>query len=485
MTLTRSVAWALISVTGLALPANKVAAEEPPFPIPRPNDAFRGLSDAREARGIPKADLPAYQPQFAAVAKYFADFISHPAVYRFIQDPTKLPKDVFPEALRIDEKMRELERLILEPNPAVKENSESSKPKVSEEKGDYIRELGIALDAAFKPIIEKSNDKIVRVNAMRMYAAVCRSGAAAHWPTVTALLTKQNTPTEVKYYALQAAANLLSAYDVYDYRSRRHSIGSKLPRAAADKEIGALVKAVQDCVLNPNMILNDIPEGKIENATVEQLEVIRYVRRQAIKSLGQVRFVTLPGPDGEPLYPAQTLIRVCMSDPTLIPAPSPTECGEAVIGLCNMAPVFDGAPVKGYNPDTAIEAMTTGLLTFAGPRAASALDRSTAWRTYSVRMMDAFKVWKPIHDPLFDPVEPNKFTGAPAAVPDFITRAQNAILIPMEKVDSSGKPDLGAPLKMIDMQTYLKGLQEKPGRTGLLINGIPQTALPTATPPKK
>jgi hypothetical protein len=484
MTLKRYTFLTLTLLAGFALLITSANAQDA---LPKRPDTNL-INEARDSRGIPKAELPRFKPDFDKFAKYYADFVSHPLVYRAIQDPTKLPAGITKDQLSIDEKIKELElRYLLEPNPAVRETTDATEPKVNSEKADYIRELGIAFDAALKPLIENHPDRIVRVNAMRLYAAVCRTGAAAHWPTVTALLTNPNTPTEVKYYALQAAANLLSAGDVFDYKSRRHSIGSKQPpagtpaasgRAAADKEIGELVKAIEECIVNPNAVLTDLRDGKIENITADQVDVVRFVRRQAIKALGQVRFITLPGPK-EQLYPAVTLIRICMSDPTIYPAPTPSECAEAVIGLCNMAPVWDGAPVKGFDPDTLAEAVTTGLITFATPRAVNAQDRSLPWRGYAVRINDAFKTWRPLFDPLFEPTQPGKFdtSKTPKVIADLITRTQTAILIPMEKEKGETNIDL-EPLK-----TYLRTLQEKPNRTGLLIKGIPQTALPA--PPKK
>src|SRR5262249_5990841 len=150
-----------------------------------------------------------------------------------------------------------------------------------------------------------------------------------------------------KYYTLQAAGNLLSAYDVTEYKIRKHSGDAK--------QVGELVRAVEECVVNPTALVAAIPAGKAAEVTPDQAAVIAYVRRQAIRSLGQVRSVSLPGPDGKTLiYPAYALVRVCLSDPTLGPAPSPSECAEAVIGLCNMAPVYMGNPVKNYNPDAVV-----------------------------------------------------------------------------------------------------------------------------------
>ena len=102
-----------------------------------------------------------------------------------------------------------------------------------------------------------------------------------------------------------------------DPRMRKH--------AAEPKVIGELVKAIQDCITKPAML---VPGFKPDKATpdqlAEQLQVVGFVRRQAIRALGQVKYVTIPGPDGRtPIYPAYTLVCIAMSDPALVPAPPP------------------------------------------------------------------------------------------------------------------------------------------------------------------
>jgi len=417
------------------------------------------------------------QSQFQSFAKYYADLISHPLVHKAAQDPSLKLDANGREIPTVDSIIKSLDRFILEPNPLIRTSSDDPRPKVNSHNGDYMREMGVAFDAALKPLIESHPDRIIRINAARLYAAVCASGANAHWPTVTALIANANTPTEIKYYILQAAANLLDAYDIFDYKSRRHSL-DEVSRNAADQKIGELIAAVQECVVNPNAIVA-VPEGKIENLTADQLAVVGYVRRQAIKTLGRVRFVTLPGPKGTPIYPASTLVRVCMSDPTLVPTPGAAECGEAIIGLCNMSPVRNTTPVKGFNADAVAEAMAAGIVTFASARASNPLDRSLAWRGYAMRIGDAFRGWRPLFDPLFDPTQA-KFDPAttPKDINDIISRIQTAVIIPIEKVGVGGQPDLAARVDIEGMKALLKQLQSNPKRSGFLITGVPATALP-------
>ena len=47
--------------------------------------------------------------------------------------------------------------------------------------------MGIALDAALKPVILE-NRRIVRINATRLLAVACKTGATAHYPTLIEIL---------------------------------------------------------------------------------------------------------------------------------------------------------------------------------------------------------------------------------------------------------------------------------------------------------
>jgi len=437
MTFARFSIWTLRILYGFALFSGTVTAQDT---LPQRNREAVDEVNARlskEARGIPADELPKIKPLFLAFAKYYADVVANPMVYKAAIDPKSGPGA--PRIPTIDRNnqtgiLLELDRIyILEPNLTT---------KVGNEKADYIRELGIAFDAVLKPIIETHAERIVRINAARILAEVCRSGATAHWPTVTALLTNDNTLTEVKYYALHAALNLLAAYDLNEYKTRKHSNGPK--------EVGALAQAITNCILNPNAIL---PAVKAAEATPDQLAVIGFIRRSAVRALAQLRFVTIPGPDGkQSLYPAYTLARVCVSDPVLVPEPSPAECAEAAIGLCNMAPSVDGNPVKGYNAATAVEAVAAGLKRFAGPRS-DPTDRSLPWRQYSIRISEALKNWRPLFDPTFEPTQPNNFDASaiPPSVNDAIERIKTLILAPIEKVDFNNKPDPNARVDIPEM----------------------------------
>jgi len=472
MTLHRFIAWSSLAIVGFVVtPAEGQDATRIPL-LSGSND----ITILRDTRGITKEELKVAQGKFQNFAKYYADVISHPLIHKAAQDPGLKQDATGRDIPTVDTIIKSLDRFILEPNPYVKTSSDNTNPKVNIHNADYIREMGFALDAALKPLVDNHPERVVRINAARLYAATCLSGANAHWPTVTGWVSNPNTPTEIKYYALQAAANLLDAYDIFDYKSRRHAFDEN-PRGGADKKIGQLIAAIQECVTNPNALVA-IPDGT--TPTPDQLAVVGFVRKQAIKSLGRVRFVALPGPTGELIYPAHTLVRVCMSDPKLTPPPSPAESAEAVIGLCNMAPSRNTTPVKGFNADAMEEAIAAGIINFAGARASDPLNRSLPWRGYASRISDAFKSWRPLFDPLYDPTQATKFdVGAiPKPITDIISRVQTGVLAPIEKVTGTGQPDLSVRVDIEGLKAFLKQMQNDPKRSGMLVTGVPSTVLP-------
>jgi hypothetical protein len=475
MTLSRLAAWTLLAAAGFALINRAASAQDSPIPV-QSGEALDAMVTYKDSasRGIPTAELPAARKQFLRFAKYYGDVVQHPLVYKHLQDPST--KDPGGRTIPTFEGQGEsvftqLNRFVVEPTP---------RSGITKDRGDYIREFGAAFDTVLKPIINENPEKIVRINATRILAAVCKSGATAFYPTVTELLKSANTPTYIKYYALVAARNLLAAYDVYDYRSRRHSNGWKnvQSKGAGDKELAELVVAIQKLIEDPAAIMTYVPNFKLDEATPDQVEVIQFIRRQAIRALGEVRFVVLPGPDGNStIYPAYTLARVCVSDPTLGIPPTPSECAEAAIGLCNMSPLRDTDVRKDYDVDAAVEAVTTALVTFAETRAAKPEDKSLDWRGYGLRISEALKIWRLLFDIGFNPAQPNNFVGTvPPAVDNLVQRAQTALLDPLDK--GNGR------VAIEDLRSYLKTQRARPNRKPLF-STVPTTSLDPSVPMKK
>ena len=176
-----------------------------------------------------------------------------------------------------------LEPYILEPGVGAKAGADGAV---------YVRELGAAFDAALRALIENDPEPIVKVNAARVLAYVCRGGSPSHYATLTELLGNANTRTEIKYYLFHAAANLLAASDPNWLKTRNHVAQTDNP-----KVVGALVKVLDDCVTNPALLVPGLPGNKADQATPDQLTVVALVRRQAVKALAQYRFAAAADAD--------------------------------------------------------------------------------------------------------------------------------------------------------------------------------------------
>jgi len=463
MTLSRLCALTLFATAGFGLAHRAATAQDQPLPTKK-SAATEAVNTFKEAKGIATEQLPEVRKEFQTFAAYFGAMIKHPLVYRHAQDPSiRAPNDrVIPPLEGVNGIIPDLQRFILEPNP---------KSGIDKYRGDYIRELGTAIDAVLKPIITENPETIVQINATRMLAAACKSGATAHYPTVIELLRNANTPPHIRLYALQAAGNLLSAYDVYDIRSRRHSNGWKnqQTKGAGDKELAELVVEIEKSITNPAAILSNVTNFKIAEITPDQVEVVRFIRRQAIRALAEVRFVAIPGPDGKStLYPAYTLARVCVSDPALGVSPSPSECAEAAMGICNMSIVRESDYRKDYDVDTAAEAVVTAVVTFSEPRARDAKDKSLDWRGYGLRLAEALKNWRYMFDVTYNPLQPASFSGTvPPAVDNLVQRVQVALLNPL---------DSGGSIAVEDLRSYLKTLRDRKDQKPLFTS-VPATAL--------
>ena len=480
MTHARFTAWTLLVGAGFALFAGGAGAQDPTPPkkdsaAPAAVTGYKNI----ERGGIPKDDLKAARENFTKFAKYYADVVAYTPMYRgpqeFKAERADNPYTIEgPNGLFVD-----LNRFLIVPIPG-------NGQKYGPDQVVYMHELGAALDAALKALITDAKyETIVRVNAARVLAYVCRGGAPAHFDTLTSLLSNANTRTEIKYHLFHAAANLLAAYDPNWVKTRNHVTQTDNP-----KPVGALVKVLDDCVNNPALLLAGLPDNKADKATQDQLDVIGLVRRQAIKALAQVRFAVIAGPDGKLLYPAHTLARVALGDPALLPAPGPADCAVAALGLMNMAPVeVKGdrvTPVK-YNADAAVEAVTAALLTFAEPRAANAGDRSLPWRTYSIRLAEGMRSWRLLFDPDYDFAAPNKTAAStiPPVVEELYKDVVPKVLAPMDKVDFSGKPDAGATVAIESLRSRLTAIRANPNRSTTLFPGVPQTSIVFEQPAKK
>ena len=361
---------------------------------------LRAMKDGKSRVSGPDAEQN--KAIFKAGAEHFVFAINEPRYYGFDSTDGQLKPRLASQTL--EAVFRDLRQFVLVP---------AADSKLTTDQAEYVAEFGTALDAALRTVL-KSSSPLVRVNAARLLVIAAASGAPAHAKTITELLTDPNTPPEILLYTYKAAGSLLSAHEPLADRkadSNRHSVPDEL--------LVPLVKALEQHVLtNPPVakhVAIDKPgpalaaaegdeppvepapgNGKLDpsSMTSDQIAIVRYFRRDAIRALAKVRYDILGGENDVPeTRPAFTLARVAVGDPAIVPATGPIETAEAVIGLLTIL------PGNKLNVDELAQAVAAGLARFARAKGVPGSEPSptaqvVSWKTYSARLGEAFDAWK-------------------------------------------------------------------------------------------
>ncbi len=260
----------------------------------------------------------------------------------------------------------------------------------------FCREFGASAVRAIEEVLGKGPPAIIRMNAMWLLSVVAESGAPAPWAKITASLKKKDDkdhPVEVLYYGLKAAEMALASYDPIR--------GAKWVDKNAYFDLVTLVEScvqkVPDCVAEktfvpekPISVLTSDPKAKPTGLLPEQIETMQVFRLQAIKALSKVRVDIVVNLQTQERRTLHTLARVASQDPSLVPAVSSREAGEAVIGLVN------AMPSEAVNGDVLAAAVAKGVSAFLLPKVG---DTTTEvqyehWRLAGTRMKAAFANWE-------------------------------------------------------------------------------------------
>ena len=117
--------------------------------------------------------------------------------------------------------------------------------------------------------------------------------------------------------------------------------------------------------------------------TSDQIAVLRFYRRAAIRALAQIRHPIVRHPNGSTAYPLWPLAKFAVADESVNPPAAPDEVAEAVIGLCNYQ------QFRGIEVNVLIDLIAAGIVNFATRKAEVSDDRSIHWRIYAARVTAA------------------------------------------------------------------------------------------------
>jgi hypothetical protein len=318
----------------------------------------------------------------------------------------------------MDGVMTEINRYVLVPRPS------EQFPYIQIE---YIQEFGKAADVAIRDVLKKAgNDPkaaIVRVNAGRALASVCRSGASAHVPLLVELIKSESTPPELQYWALKAAENLIGAMDIIKAKEGRTEF-----HALKDQELAVIVNTIDGAIARyskyamppappatppmppsppkppmgnaaapPSPAGNQPAGGRMEAAIAPPYDpdVAMFLRKQAVRAIAKCRKVHLSDANNTLARPGVILARFAVGDPSIVPVAQPHECAEAAMGLATMV------PDNKVNIDVLLDATAAAVASF-GAWKVTGFDQPEAkvvlWKKTATALAGAFATFKTMPD---------------------------------------------------------------------------------------
>lgn len=301
--------------------------------------------------------------------------------------------------------------------------------KISESQREYSQAYGKACVALLRPIFgtkEKASkfEPLVRVNAARLLAQLGLSGHEGCIDLAVDLIEAPKETDAVRFYALQALKNVFSAVNPED--------ASRSPVTNADTELRG-IQALITFVNRKSPLSVD--------ASAEEVEALRYVRREAIRALGSVRKPIIRKDKAVLAIPAVWLLRIACADPVITLTPSVAERAEALIGYLQLNPdrqqnidyaIFFLAKTA-RDLATEFNSRTTTLPALdpkvPPPMGVSITQRDYyTWKLFAARLEGALKDWKTA----WDNEHPNTPQPAARLVNDFVNNVTENVCKPLQ-----------------------------------------------------
>jgi hypothetical protein len=167
-------------------------------------------------------------------------------------------------------------------------------------------------------------DIIIKVNAARMMSILGRSGYEGVGDHAVMVLTDPKQHHAVKFYMLEALRHLFAV--PHPERDGK-SVFSK--PEAENRAIQVLI----DFIARKPDLGADAPR--------DEVDAYRYIRREAVRALGQVRMSVVRVDDKVVAVPALWLLRMANADKNIVPPASLAERVEGLVGYLQLSPDKD------------------------------------------------------------------------------------------------------------------------------------------------
>ena len=192
--------------------------------------------------------------------------------------------------------------------------------KVSQEQLEYGAEMGKAIAAAAKVVLDNSARPIERINAVRLLSVAAKLPAVDLVDPLVDIVNNAKISDAEKLYAFQGLRNLLEQTEVLDQTVH-------IPELRRDPvKLGKIAQALTNYIMQKRTPRDD-----------KDRAVIEYVRRNAVEAMARFKEGVLRKPNKDLIFrPSWTLARIMEQDPTAYPPFTVQEQMEAATGFALM-----------------------------------------------------------------------------------------------------------------------------------------------------
>jgi hypothetical protein len=259
--------------------------------------------------------------------------------------------------------------------------------RTAKDRGPFLDEFGKAMVTALEgPATQPDKPLIVRINAARMNAELCRAGCDGAAQLCVKILAKPDENDAVKLYALKGLYYLFAI--VPDPQIPEKTVFQKTNVAEPTAPERDSIKAITDFIFR----------APPANLTPTDIDALFYVRREAVRALALCR-VQLVKDTGKVVgKPSLALLKVARGDGLNPPSNAqngadPRSVGErlaAVIGFCNLVQSRE----REMNLDYATYHIGRALQDLAPHYKVGDKETSTPWKVEALWLREAMTNWK-------------------------------------------------------------------------------------------
>ena len=210
----------------------------------------------------------------------------------------------------------------------------------------FGKEMGTALVAELEPAT-KNSKIVVRVNATRLLSVVGELGCDQAAELALKIIARPDESDAVKHWALRTLGNLFTVEADSVNKEVTVFMHFKNPDLG-NKCIVALCEYITTA-------------RDVSNLSPSEQAAITFIRREAVKALGNVRTPRLKFGGKVLARPALVLLKVANMD-GISPPPDLTERVEAIVGLCQLFPVIRSGADRDVNCDYAAAGLGAAIL---------------------------------------------------------------------------------------------------------------------------